>query len=416
MNYKVRKVFAIFILALLILAVSTNYYGIRGIDNLAYVVAIGIDIGTNENLLLSLQISLPNNSGESSGSSSQSSSVVVESVECSSINSGITLFNSYLGKEINLSHCKVLVISEELAVQGVSEILYTLTNEIEFRTTSNIIISKCNAQSYLEYSAPLLDKVSARYYEIAPTSSEYTGYTESITCNEFLSAISSNFSSPVAILGSINSEATQEQKISSSSVTSYYTAGQTPISPKDDGVETMGLAIFNDDKLVGELNGFESICHLIISNKLKNAQIKIPSPIKELEFIDLYIEFDDNTKSSVYLVNSTPYITSKIKITAKMQSMNENINLKDDELISKIETYAEAFLKENIANYLYKTSKDFGADIDSFGLYASKYFSTNQEWENYNWLHHYKDAYFDVDVDVNLRSSYLLISTDGESE
>ena len=99
-----------------------------------------------------------------------------------------------------------------------------------------------------------------------------------------------------------------------------------------------------------------------------------------------------------------------------MQSMNEDINLKDEELVSKIETSAEAFLKENIMNYLYKTSKEFRADIDSFGLYASKYFSTNQEWEDYNWIHHYKDAYFDVDIDVNLRSSYLLISTDEESE
>ena len=415
MNYKVRKAFAIFILTLLILVATTSYYGIRGIDNLAYVVAIGIDVGANENLLLSLQISLPNG-GESSGSSSQSTSVVVESVECSSINAGITLFNSYLGKEINLSHCKVLVISEEFATQGVSEVLYTLTNEIQFRTTSNIIISKCDAKSYLEYSAPLLDKVSARYYEIAPTSSEYTGYTESITCNEFLSAISNNFSSPVAILGSINSEATQTQDLASSEVTSHYTAGQTPISPKNDGVETMGLAVFNDDKLVGELNGFESICHLIISNKLKNAQIRVPSPIEELDFIDLYIELGNDTKNSVYLVNNTPYITSKIKVTAKMQSMNKNINLLDEELVNKIETSAETYLKENIMNYLYKTSKEFDADIDSFGLYASKYFSTNQEWENYNWIHYYKDAYFDVELDVNLRSSYLLTSTDGGND
>ncbi len=415
MNYKVRKAFAIFILTLLILVATTSYYGIRGIDNLAYVVAIGIDVGTNENLLLSLQISLPNG-GESSGSSSQSTSVVVESVECSSINTGIALFNSYLGKEINLSHCKVLVISEEFATQGVSEVLYTLTNEIQFRTTSNIIISKCDAKSYLEYSAPLLDKVSARYYEIAPTSSEYTGYTESITCNEFLSAISNNFSSPVAILGSINSEATQTQDLASSEVTSHYTAGQTPISPKNDGVETMGLAVFNDDKLVGELNGFESICHLIISNKLKNAQIRVPSPIEELDFIDLYIELGNDTKNSVYLVNNTPYITSKIKVTAKMQSMNKNINLLDEDLVNKIETSAETYLKENIMNYLYKTSKEFDADIDSFGLYASKYFSTNQEWENYNWIHHYKGAYFDVELDINLRSSYLLTSTDGGND
>lgn len=200
MNYKVRKIFAIFILSLLFLISTTNYYGIKGIDNLAYVVAIGLDIGDTENLKLSLQISVPNNGDSGSSSSSQSSSVIVDSIECPSINTGITLFNSYLGKEVNLSHCKVLVISEALAAKGVNEYLYTLINDIQFRADSNIIISKCDAKSFLEYSTPLLDKVSARYYEIAPTSSEYTGYTESITCNEFFSAITASFSEPVAIL------------------------------------------------------------------------------------------------------------------------------------------------------------------------------------------------------------------------
>lgn len=409
MNFKVRKIFAIFILVLLLIIESSSYYGIKGIDNLAYVVAIGLDIGDKENLNLSLQISVPNNSGSSSDSS-QSSSVVVNSIECPSISTGITLFNSYLGKEVNLSHCKVLVISEELASQGIEEYLYTLINDVQFRSDSNLIISKCDAKTYLEYSAPVLDKVSARYYEIAPTSSEYTGYTESISCNEFLSAMTYNSAEPVAILGSINTEQTQKVSSESSNNSSYYTAGQTPISGES-GVENMGLAVFNNDKLVGELNGLESICHLIISNKLKNAQIRIPSPIENLDYIDLYIELEKQTKSSVYLTNSTPYIKSKIKVNAKMQSMNRNIDLTDDTLTSKIEKSAEAFLKEKISNYLYKTSKELHSDIDQFGLYALKYFNTQEEWNSYNWLHHYKDAFFDVNVDVNLRSSYLLVDT-----
>lgn len=173
----------------------------------------------------------------------------------------------------------------------------------------------------------------------------------------------------------------------------------------------MGLAVFNGDKLVGELDGFESICHLIISNKLKNAQIRIPSPIEELDYIDLYVELDKNTQSSVNIVNGSPYISSKVKITAKMQSMNNNINLKDESIVSKIESSAKTFLEKHIIDYLYKTSKELHADIDSFGLYGLKYFTTKAEWDDYNWLHHYKDAYFNLDVDVNLRSSYLLVDT-----
>ena len=173
----------------------------------------------------------------------------------------------------------------------------------------------------------------------------------------------------------------------------------------------MGLSVFNGDKLVGELNGMESICHLIISNKLDNAQIRIPSPIEELEYIDLYIELDKSTKNSVYLVNSSPFIKSNIKIDAKMQSMNKNIDLTDDNITSKIEKSAEDFLEEKICDYLYKTSKSLHADIDGFGLYALKYFYTQSDWNAYNWLHHYQDSFFDVNININLRSSYLLVNT-----
>lgn len=412
MNYKVQKFFAIFILAVLLVVASTSYYGIQGIDNLAYVVAIGLDAGKGNNIKLSLQISVPNGGEGGSSSSSQSSSALVNTIECSSISTGIALFNSYLGKEVNLSHCKVVVISEELASKGISKYLYTLTNDIQFRTDSNIIISKCDASAFLKYSTPELDKVSARYYEIAPTSSEYTGYTESITCNEFFTAINATTSEPVAILGSINTDDTHN---TSQDTDSSYTAGETPITGNT-SIETMGLAVFNGDKFVGELNGIESICHLIISNKLKNAQIRIPSPIEELDYIDLYIELKKNTKNSLYLVNSSPYITSNVKITARIHSMNQNIDLDDDSLVANIEKYAENYLKENISSYLYKTSKELHADIDSFGLYALKYFNYLSDWEDYNWLHHYQDAFFDVNVDVDLNSSYLLVNTSKEKD
>ena len=412
MNYKVQKFFAIFILAVLLVVASTSYYGIQGIDNLAYVVAIGLDAGKGNNIKLSLQISVPNGGEGGSSSSSQSSSALVNTIECSSISTGIALFNSYLGKEVNLSHCKVVVISEELASKGISKYLYTLTNDIQFRTDSNIIISKCDASAFLKYSTPELDKVSARYYEIAPTSSEYTGYTESITCNEFFTAINATTSEPVAILGSINTDDTHN---TSQDTDSSYTAGETPITGNT-SIETMGLAVFNGDKFVGELNGIESICHLIISNKLKNAQIRIPSPIEELDYIDLYIELKKNTKNSLYLVNSSPYIASNVKITARIHSMNQNIDLDDDSLVANIEKYAENYLKENISSYLYKTSKELHADIDSFGLYALKYFNYLSDWEDYNWLHHYQDAFFDVNVDVDLNSSYLLVNTSKEKD
>ena len=166
MNYKVQKFFAIFILAVLLVVASSSYYGIQGIDNLAYVVAIGLDAGKDNNIKLSLQISVPNGGEGGSSSSSQSSSSLVNTIECSSISTGIALFNSYLGKEVNLSHCKIIVFSEEIAVTGILEHVSVLASDREIRPDCNVLVSKCKAKDFLENSIPTLTNLTPRYYEI----------------------------------------------------------------------------------------------------------------------------------------------------------------------------------------------------------------------------------------------------------
>ena len=88
----------------------------NSIEDLAYVIAIGIDKGENNLIKLSLQFATPSSSPpSSSGGSSSSSESTISSADCSSIDSGINLINSYISKKINLSHCKAVVFSEEIA-------------------------------------------------------------------------------------------------------------------------------------------------------------------------------------------------------------------------------------------------------------------------------------------------------------
>ena len=79
----------------------------------------GVDEGEEHNLKVSFQIAIPSKTSSSSGSSGTSSSdspdTVIEAVECPSVEYAISLANGYISKKINLSHCKVLVISEQVA-------------------------------------------------------------------------------------------------------------------------------------------------------------------------------------------------------------------------------------------------------------------------------------------------------------
>lgn len=429
MNNFYNKVI-IFILILSLFLVSWFQFNHSPeISDMAYVIALGLDVGDTNNIKLSLQFASQGGGSSDSTSSENSSSTasdsIVNTIECSSISSGINLFNSYLSKEINLSHCKVLVISEELASQGISEYIYTLMNNIQFNTDANVIISKNGSEDFLKASKPVLEKMSAKYYEIIPTSSEYTGYTQNITLIDFFSSYLDTASSPVAILGSINNPSTQEEyakeivsynnsnntsPLDSSEKDSSYIAGETPIDSKKN-IENIGLAVFNKDTFVGELNAMQSLCHLIMVNELKSGQIRIPSPFREGEYIDLSIRLAKNTDKKVTLENGTPYIECSIYLTSRILSMDENSENLNKETIKKIEDYTNKYLENNISNYLYKTSKEYNTDIDGFGNYARKYFTFWQDWQDYNWINNYKNAFFKVTVYSNIKSSYLLMES-----
>ena len=425
----------IFIFLLIIVLISITLFGMNSVtsmDNLAYVVAVGFDIKDTGKLELSFQIALPSGTkgGASGSSSSQSSSSIITSVECNSFESGINLVNSYLSKELNLSHCKAVVFSEEIASQGIGEYLYTLINHVEIRPTCNVIISKCNAKYFLNNSSPMLDQLSSKYYEIASTSERVTGYTYNITLLDFFSDFADSFTESFATLGSVNdgnisssgannnssysSSNGSNSDQSSSSLSSEgtddsYVASETPIDSQKN-IENLGLAVFKGDKLVGELNGVECIAHLILTNELENAVISVPSPFESTNYIDLYLT-NSNCKTKVYLTNGTPYIKPSIDLSARIISMSDDYKDLTEENIELIEEYTKYYVERFIYDYLYKTAKVFKSDITAFGKYAVSNFATIDEWNDYNWLDNYQNSFFNVDINVDIVSRYLLIDT-----
>ncbi len=406
---KARKIISALLIVVLLCLTSFGVNSIHTIDNLAYVISVGFDITERGKLELSFQISVPSeesNSSSSSSGSSQSSSSIVTSVECNTFESGINLVNSYLSKKVNLSHCRAVIFSEEISAKGIGEYLYTLINNVEVRPTCNIIVSKCNAKYFLENSKPLLEQLSSKYYDISSSSEKSTGYTSNITLQDFYSNFSDTFSESYAILGGINTGGSES---GSNDSDDSYVASETPIN-EDTNIETLGLAAFKGDKLVGELNGIESVAHLTLTNKLRNATITVPSPFESTNYIDLFI-VRSKCNTSASILNGTPFIKPKVKIEARITSMSDDYQYLDEQNIDLIENYASLYIKSYMNDYLYKTSKTLKADTVGFGKYVVSNFATYDDWNKYNWLDNYKNSFFNLDVDVNIKSRYLLIDT-----
>lgn len=201
---------------LLVLVCIISVFGLtgcsssRGIEDKAYAIALGIDTSNTHDLKISIQFAVLNSSESSTSSNgSTDNNSTILSVDCSTIDSGITLINSYISKQVNLSHCKAVIISEEYSSSGISDIIYTLMNNIELRPDCNIIISKCDAYDFLKNSKPVFESNPAEYFELNFNSSEYTGYLDNITLADFYYNILNTSSNASAILAGINTKATQ---------------------------------------------------------------------------------------------------------------------------------------------------------------------------------------------------------------
>ena len=185
-----KNILIIIIILSLLISLGNYVNSSKNLDDLAYVMAISFDVGTSAKYKISFQLSTIESSASESMSSSSSSSggssgggsseggggggsessspqYVINTVECESLDTAINIANSFTNKDISLSHCKVLVISEEVAKQGVKDIVNTLINKAEIRPDCNIVISKIPNEEFDENDRPKLEELLSKYYDVS---------------------------------------------------------------------------------------------------------------------------------------------------------------------------------------------------------------------------------------------------------
>lgn len=392
---KSRNILILILTILFIIFYTVNSPSVYTIDDSAYVIAMGIDSADNGKIKLSLQIAKPSSEsgGDSSqNSSSQSESAVIKTIECDTIYSGVNSINSYISDKLNLSYCKVVVFSEEIVNKGIISHICTLVNDLDVRPYCNILISKCDAKYYLENSKPLLDDSSSKYYEIQEVSEKNTTLTKKITLLDFYNSYYDTFGESSAILGDVDNVSVNNNNNNNN----------------NNNVSNIGLAVFHNGNYVGEITGEETMYNMIITNCIKNSIISIPSPFGDNDYIALSIS-NIKSNNNVKIVNGFPYIICNVTLEARVLSSSSNANYLTEENRSIIEQYTNSYLKTNLSNYLYKTSNILKSDINKFGKEAVKNFLTWDEWISYDWINNYSNAIFNISVNTDVKSSYLVL-------
>lgn len=313
-NYHwIKRIFIIIITFAIIYTFFTNVLSSQKLDNLAYVVAIGIDEGEIEEYKLTFQVSTvkssSSNSAESSDSQSSSSSgssgtpsYVTHTVECNSIDMGISLMNTYINKQLNLSHCKIIILSDSLAQKGIRSIIYNFVNKIEIRPDCNVIVSTIPDKEFENNKKPSMEELLPKFFDLTTnTEEEESEYTQNVTLGEFYAALEDPLSQPFCSLGVINNAKNSVSIEDENSVGIDKTSNTIKSKDEDILIELLGISVFNDDKMIGKLSGIETLCHFMLTDNLKQGIVSVPNPFDANDNLNIYISMVRSPKIKVYI-------------------------------------------------------------------------------------------------------------------
>ena len=377
----------------------------REVDDYAYVIAIGIDKGENNNLKVTLSFANPNKIGGGSdkGGGSKdggSENLINFTTESSGIFNSLNVANDNISKVVNLSHVKLIVFSKEIAKTGILKYVDGFVRELRVRPVTILAVCDKEPDEYLKKISPKLE-VNPEKYINDLFEKEQTTFIVKTTLRDFYSFANSNVKDLcLPYLGSNDEEKSIEYKEDDKEMSYNIDDNETSQTPKDTENKSvvLGSAFFKGDKMVGTGSNVENLYNLLLMGKVKDVSYSIED---EDGFIT-ELSITQRMKPEIKIDTSSYLPKAKINIFLEADIMTiEDRSVSDNEYL-KIEEKLNNDLKKNIEKYLDKTVRKLKVDTVGFGNKAKRNFLTWQNWEDYNWSEKFSNIMYEVNVDSSV--------------
>lgn len=359
-------------------------YNYKELNDLAITSAIGIDKSDN-GYKVTAQVVNTQKEGTDNNSSSDPKIIVYEHTS-KTVQEAVRYMVLESPKRLYPNHMQVIIISEDVAKDGILGSLDLFFRDSELQKNFYVLISKdVSANQILKTLTPADSIVSSNIKKSLESDSSYLGITELVTYDEL-----------------INTYLNPNKEISLPSVT---LKGKKKGSDKIDNIEQSDsstkvvlsqMAIFKDDKMIGYLDDKQSIALSFIKGKINNTIIKYKCN-------GGYVVVETtNSKSSINVDNKGNF---RIKISgdAAINEVSCDINLENDNSISKINKQVNKEIKKNVNNTIKYVKNNYNSDIFNFLdiLYKNQY-SLYKKISNDWYKDKFKDSKIDIDVDIKV--------------
>ena len=374
------------IFSLVVLFCLTGCWNYKELNEYSIVTGIAID-KNDEGYKVSTLISNVPKGNSGSDSSSSNSEIVVYEGKGKSISQALKDIGLISPKELYLNSFYVLVISEDVARDGIDGALDFFLKYSSSRNNFNVIITKdCSAKDTLKIMTSITNYPSQSIADNLKTTTKLQGAIKTVNFDDLVSTIIREGIEPtistITIVGDLSKGFTKEN-LESSEPKAY--------------IKLDNLAIFKGDKLIDFATHEESIGINILNNQVNEMYFYI-------DYNDGFAIFDTikfKSKIETKVVDNKPVVNINLNGEARIIETSDNINLKDNKVLEELKKKAN----EKIMDFV---NQAIGVSIrnksDILGIGRNFY------QNHYNYYSKVKNNFEEIldDIKFNINSNLIL--------
>ncbi|MDF9843354.1 MULTISPECIES: Ger(x)C family spore germination protein [unclassified Paenibacillus] len=286
---------------------------------------------------------------------------------------------SLTGRKLFWSHAKAIIISEELAREGLVKVIDWYSRDTETRADVFIFVAgEKNAREVLNLNQKNKTIMS---FELAQMMKDemFTGTAPVVEIWDFIDKLETPGKHAIAPL--INISEMNGQK----------------------NGRVSGTAVFVEDRMVGKLDGTETQYALFVKNNVKGGVLTIDNergrPTYSLEILS------NRTKVKPVWENGKLQIEVHTLTHTGLDEVMSTVDLTGNESLAAIENRAGAQVQRNILSVIRKLQRDYQADIFGFGKAVHDTMPRSWHKLEERWPEAFKE------LDVKVTSKVIIQST-----
>lgn len=369
------------------------------IDDYSYAMMIGVDRAQGEagEYVFTYRIILPQAfAGDGKAKDEEKARVV--SVKASSLSESYKLVGLAMNRQLNATHIVGFVFSENVAKEGIYDIVSSMNKSVLFRNSVVLVVSQGSAKTFIEKNKAPFEVFPSRWTESLRDNQMRSGAYFISDAREFYRQSREPLRAGVLTYAGITKGGLEAKgrPVTDTSEERGYTVGSFPREGGSEAV-AVGSAVFVDWKMVGTLTSAESLGGVMLKEVLR-----VPLDIIDPRGSGQVYSFGVRTalpKIDVRIENGRMTADITVNGVAEMMELRYEANEEAGDVYTLLEEELARAVTASVDAYLTKT-RGWGADCVGLADHYRKEASSLTDWSKHDWQSLYRNA--DIRVHANI--------------